>query len=114
MSSSSTSFHKRWACYCIKISGKFSGSLPYASVDLSLLVTADDHGDAGIRKSQEIKHDVGRQIGTEVHGSSDCRGETGTLNGMRSDDAYDRLARGRVANHGKRFHRCEPRVPNVT
>jgi hypothetical protein len=56
---------------------------------------------------QEVKHDVGRQIGAQVHGSNDGGDEAGTLNDTRDDDPDDRSARGRAANDGKRFHRCE-------
>jgi hypothetical protein len=42
---------------------------------------------------QKVKGDAGRQIGTEVYGSRDCRDETRTVNDPRSDDADVRLAR---------------------
>ncbi len=68
--------------------------------------SASAGANARIRMAQEFKGDVGWQIGTEMHGSRDCRYETGTLNDTRDDDAHDRLARGWPANHGKRFYCC--------
>jgi hypothetical protein len=62
---------------------------------------------AGVSMPQEVKPDVRRQIGTKMHGSRDCRNETGTLNDTRDNNPDDRLARRRAANHGKRFQRCE-------
>jgi hypothetical protein len=54
----------------------------------------------------------GMPLGIQVHGSRDCRDETRTLNNTRSDDEHYRLARRRIANHGKRWNRCEKPAPS--
>jgi hypothetical protein len=88
----------------IKVFHKFDkdGNHRRRSADASASAGAN----ARIRMPQEIKHDVGRQIGTQVHGSRNCRDETGTLNDTRDDNPDDRSARRGAANYGKRFQRC--------